>query len=305
MTMEANRMHEKELSLTTEEAAALVYRQFPEYESMPIQSLGSVGTMNTIFRIGDSLCARFPRLEVYSQDLERDWIILAKLSGTLPLQIPEPIALGEPETGYPCRWAIYRWIEGETCSTATIADELEAAAALAGFVQALHAAEPSPGIPPAGRPRLAALDDEIIQATRESADLINAERVLQAWERARTAPEWDGKPVWIHSDLLPTNILTRQRRISAVIDFGGAGQGDPAFDLIPAWSVFSQQGREKYKEALNPTGGDWERARGYALHQALLILPYYRTSYPEFSQAALRTIEEVLKELDYSGNYPC
>ena len=98
-------------------------------------------------------------------------------------------------------------------------------------------------------------------------------------------------------DLLRPNLLARAGRLCAVIDFGGAGAGDPAADVIPAWSVFTAPGRAAFRRALAVADGVWERARGYALHQALLIIPYYARSNPAFTALACRTVAEVLADL--------
>jgi aminoglycoside phosphotransferase (APT) family kinase protein len=102
--------------------------------------------------------------------------------------------------------------------------------------------------------------------------------------------------VWIHSDLLRPNLLVRDGRLDAVIDFGGAGVGDPATDVIPAWSVFGQTGRDAFRRALDVDNGTWNRARGIALHQAALIIPYYAQTNPAFAAPAKRTVEEILAD---------
>jgi aminoglycoside phosphotransferase (APT) family kinase protein len=111
------------------------------------------------------------------------------------------------------------------------------------------------------------------------------------------APAWDGTPVWIHTDLLRPNVLVDRGRLCAVIDFGSVGVGDPAADVIAAWSVFSQSGRATFRGALDVDDGTWNRARGYALHQAVLIIPYYAETNPEFVALAKRTVEEVLADI--------
>ena len=112
------------------------------------------------------------------------------------------------------------------------------------------------------------------------------------------APVWKGKPVWVHTDLLRPNVLVHGGRLCAVIDFGGAGVGDPAADVIAAWSVFGNTGRRVFRDALDVDDGTWNRARGFALHQAAMIIPYYGETNPEFVALAKRTIEEVLADLD-------
>ena len=128
--------------------------------------------------------------------------------------------------------------------------------------------------------------------------VIDGDAAAAAWERALRAPAWAGTPVWIHSDLLRPNVLVRDGRVCAVIDFGGVGVGDPAADVIAAWSVFGRAGRGVFRAALEVDDGTWERARGFALHQAALIVPYYGETNPGFVASARRTIEEVLADLD-------
>jgi aminoglycoside phosphotransferase (APT) family kinase protein len=120
--------------------------------------------------------------------------------------------------------------------------------------------------------------------------------VAAAWEHALEAPAWKGSPVWIHTDLLRPNLLVDGGRLTAVIDFGGAGLGDPAADVIAAWSVFGPAGREAFRAALDVDDGTWNRSRGFALHQAVMIIPYYPETNPGFVALAERTVAEVLAD---------
>jgi aminoglycoside phosphotransferase (APT) family kinase protein len=104
--------------------------------------------------------------------------------------------------------------------------------------------------------------------------------------------------VWIHTDLLRPNLLVHEGRLGAVIDFGGVGVGDPAADVIAAWSVFSQAGRGMFRDVLDVDDGTWKRARGFALHQAAMIIPYYEVTNPGFVSLAKRTVEEILADLN-------
>lgn len=89
-------------------------------------------------------------------------------------------------------------------------------------------------------------------------------------------------------------------RLRAVIDFGGIGVGDPAADVIAAWSVFNSIGRSVFRAALDVDDDTWNRSRGYALHQAVLIMPYYAETNPGLVALAERTIKEVLTDLGYT-----
>jgi aminoglycoside phosphotransferase (APT) family kinase protein len=141
--------------------------------------------------------------------------------------------------------------------------------------------------------------DAVTRAAIESArDVIDADAATAAWERALEAPAWEGTPVWLHGDLLRPNLLVDGGRLCAVIDFGSTGVGDPAADVVAAWSVFGRSGRAAFRRALGVADGTWNRARGYALHQAALIIPYYPETNPGFVALAKRTVEEVLADVD-------
>jgi aminoglycoside phosphotransferase (APT) family kinase protein len=248
----------------------------------PVRRVRSTGTVNAIYRLGDELCVRLPRLEPYAGDLVKELEWLPRLDVSLP--IPEPVFAGEPDDGFPFPWAVYRWLEGTPYDG--VFDERAAAETLAAFVQELRGHDVTHA-PRAGRAPLAELDE----LTRP---LVSG-AALAAWERALQAPVWDGERTWIHADLLRPNVLVRDEAISAVIDFGAMGGGDPAHDLIPAWAVFGPIGRAAYRAALDPDDETWERGRGIALHQAALIIPYYRESNPAFTALAQRTVEQVIQ----------
>ena len=100
-------------------------------------------------------------------------------------------------------------------------------------------------------------------------------RVAAEWARALAAPPWEGPPVWHHGDLDLRNWLVRDGRIRAVIDWASMGVGDPACDVMVAWKLHSPAARDAFREALPTDDATWERARGWALSQAVAILAYY------------------------------
>lgn len=290
------KMHDGEADIDAGLVRQLVAAQFPELTGLAVTGFSSTGTVNAVYRLGDQLYARLPRLPRYVRDLEREWQWLPKLAPGLTLQVPEPIALGQPTNEYPLTWAVYRWIDGLPYADELIDDERQAALDLARFVTELRRATPVPGVPPAGRKPLAELDAGTRASIAKAADVIDAPAALAAWESARRAPTWDGQPVWIHSDLLRPNLLVAGGRLRAVIDFGGVGLGDPAADVIPAWAVFGPAGRAAFRDALAVDDSTWNRARGIALHQAVALIPYYAVSNPTFAALGQRTVEQVLAD---------
>lgn len=175
-------------------------------------------------------------------------------------------------------------------------DEERAAEHLAQFVAELRGIEPVAGAPRGGHGPLRELDAATRAAITAASDLIDAEAAAAAWDRALQAPAWDGEPTWIHGDLLRSNLLVDGGRLCGAIDFGSAGVGDQAADVVAAWSVFGRTGRGAFRRALAVEDRTWDRARGYALQQAALIIPYYRQTNPEFAALARRTVTKVLSD---------
>jgi len=177
-----------------------------------------------------------------------------------------------------------------------VADLHQAATDLARFVIALQRINPTGG-PPAGRGVSLALRDAAMRAATAAVHgMLDTDAVTAAWEVALGAPEWDRSPVWVHGDLLPGNLLVERGRLSAVIDFGGLGVGDPACDLMIAWSLFSGESREVFRAALGVDDATWARGRGHALSQAIIFIPYYLDTNPAGVRSARRVVDEVLAE---------
>ena len=288
-------MHAGEVGIDAALVRRLVAAQFPHLADLPVRAVRSTGTVNAIYRLGDHLCARLPRVAVWARSVEHEVAWLPTLAPRLSLRVPEPVALGRPASGYPFPWAVFRWIEGSPYRDALVRDERHAAGALARFVAELGRIDPA-GAPRGGRRPLRELDAATRRAIEAARGAIDGEAAGAAWASALRAPAWDGPPVWVHTDLLRPNLLVDRGRLCAVIDFGGAGVGDPAADVIAAWSVFGPTGRAAFRDALEVDEGTWHRARGYALHQALLIIPYYAETNPAFVGLAQRTVAEVLAD---------
>ena len=288
-------MHDDELVIDDDLVRRHLAEQLPDVAGRPLREVGR-GTVNAMFRLGDDLAVRMPRTAEWAGDLERERVWLPRLRERISLRVPEPVAEGRPTDEYPLPWAVYRWVDGDQYEDELVADERGAAEDLARFVRELRAG-PVEGGPAAGRRPLAVLDEVTRVAIVEAGDLLDTAAVLAAWDRALEAPVFAGDAVWIHTDLLRPNLLVQGGRLAAVIDFGAVGLGDPAADVIAAWTVFGAAGRARYREALEVDDATWERSRGYALTQAALIVPYYRESNPAFTASAQRTIGEVLADL--------
>jgi aminoglycoside phosphotransferase (APT) family kinase protein len=290
------KMHEGEIDIDIALVRRLLTQQFPHLAERLITIVRSTGTVNALFHLDYDLYVRLPRVATWAEGIEREWTWLPRLAPSISLKIPKPFALGKPTNWYPYPWAIYHWIDGFSYQDDLISDERQAAYDLVNFILELRGADML-GAPRGGRPPLIELDAVTRSAIESSRGVLDTRAVSAAWALSLESPPWDGKPVWLHGDLLKSNLLVQGGRLYAVIDFGGVSIGDPAADVVPAWSVFNKVGREAFRKALAVDDHTWRRARGYALHQALMIIPYYPTSNPEFVSMAKRTVEEILTEL--------
>ena len=289
-------MHEDEIPVDEALVRRLLISQFPEWAHLPLERVQSTGTVNALYRLGDDMCARLPLIHWGAGDVEREQRWLPYLRPHLPLGVPELLEHGRPEDGYPWSWGIYKWLKGETMLVEHLIDPDLAAADLAKFVVALREIDPTDG-PPSGRGKPLAERDSDVRTVLESlGDTIDTGAVTKVWEASLAAARWSGESTWTHGDLLPSNLLVGHGRLVAVIDFGAVGVGDPACDLIAAWSVFADGSRQVFRKALEVDEQTWLRGRGWALAVALPIIPYYVVSNPAFVSMAIRMVDEILAD---------
>ena len=297
--MSTTKMHVDEVDTNVSLVRQLLNTQFPHWANLPVEPAHSAGTGNALYRLGDDIVVRLPRIPsaVGQVNKEQKWLPI--LAPRLPLNIPIPLAKGKPSGGYPWHWSVYRWLEGKDATAAPIADPHQAATSLAQFIIALQGIEATGGPPPGGHNfyrgvPLAMRDHETREAIAALHDVIDTGKVTAAWDAAIQTPAWNGVPVWIHGDLHAGNLLVHQGRLSAVIDFGGLGVGDPACDVMAAWVFLSAENRPLFREVLQVDDETWDRGRGWALSFGLIALPYYQITNPGLAAIARRAINEAL-----------
>jgi aminoglycoside phosphotransferase (APT) family kinase protein len=299
MTM--GKMHLDEVDVDVSLVRSLLAAQFPQWADLTIEPIHSAGTDNAIFRLGDNLSVRLPRIQNATMQVDKEHQWLPKLAPFLPLAIPVPVAKGAPGEGYPWQWSVYQWIEGENANIQGIADQGQVAHDLAHFITALKRIDLMGGPPPGshnsfrGEP-LSMRDAETRAAIASLHGMLDADTATTTWEATLRAPEWDGPPVWFHGDLSPLNLLVERSQLRAVIDFGCLGVGDPACDLQVAWNLLSTQTRDIFRAELQIDDAMWARGRGWALLAGLIAIPYYQSTNPVLAGIARRAIDEVLAD---------
>lgn len=292
-------MHDDEVETDAALVARLVAAQFPEWAALPVEPVASYGTDNAIYRLGDELSVRMPRIHWAVAPVEREFAWLPRIAPALPVEVPLPLALGAPGEGFGWPWTVCRWLEGRHPSIeGGDYDDEELAVELARFVRAMRALEPA-GAPTTAWPRPLHEEDEFV---RTNLGLVDDEvgrardAVLAVWEAALAAPHHEEPRVWIHGDLSPGNLLLRDGRLTGVLDFSAMGLGDPASDLRVAWNLLPPSARAVFRAEVGADDATWARARGWVLLQALAQLPYYAERNPPLAANARHVIAELVAE---------
>jgi aminoglycoside phosphotransferase (APT) family kinase protein len=286
------RMHADEREVDEALVRRLLTEQFPQWADRPLRRVEHPGTENAVFRLGDGLALRLVRQHGTTDSGGKEFEWLPRLAPQLPLEIPIPVARGRPTADYPGSWDIHTWVEGDTATVEEI-DAIQAANDLAAFVAALRVVDPT-GAPPGRGIPLGERDHEFrYWLARFDGD----PAVAEEWERALAAPPWNGPPVWHHGDLDVRNWLVRNGRICGVIDWGSMGVGDPACDVMVAWKLHSAAARDAFRNALHVDKATWQRARGWAVSQAVAALAYYTPeNNAKLYSEAVHWLELVLSE---------
>lgn len=302
-TVAVPRMHEHEVDIDDGLVRRLLAAQLPELVDLPRHRIEAWGTDHVIFRLGDELSMRLPKIEWAAEQGEKESRWLPRLAPRLlPIEVPVPLALGQPAEGYPFGWSVAPWLEGENPTPDGSVDRRGLAVDLAAFVLALQRIDAS-GAPrprPGQRGGPLALADA---STRAPAEQLRGEAdvdaLLAVWDAGLAAPGWAGAAVWVHGDLMDGNLLVGDGRLRGVLDWGGLVAGDPAVELMVAWSLFDDASRAVYRDALGfVDDAMWLRGRAWAASAAIQALPYYRHTNPDIVARSWRAVDAVVADLE-------
>ena len=289
--------HDDEFPVDEPLVRRLLHAQFPQWAELPLHLIDPSGTDHTLFRLGDELVVRMPIVERVTEQSAREAKWVPFLAPQVPLELPIPVATGQPGEGFPWTWSIVRWIDGEHATRNNL-DLDQAAVDLAQFIRALHACDPAggpePGQSTAGRGApLSVWDGRLDPWIAKIQDQPGISEAVAAFDEARAAPRWDRPPVWFHGDL-SGNLIARDGRLVGVID-SGYGVGDPACDLMPGWILFRRATRQRFFDEVGLDEATITRSRGWCIGPALIGLSYYR-DVPHLQANAIRSLEGVLTD---------
>lgn len=296
-------MHVDEVHADCATVGNLIRQQFPCFADLDIAAVPASGTDNALFRLGDTMVVRLPRTPSAALQIEKQHKFLPILAPHLPLAVSLPLELGQASAIFPFIWSVNCWLPGRDAFTDCNIDAEMFAIQLAHFIMALHGVDTAGGLQPGehnffrGVP-LSTRDTRTRNALEQIDEIVDKAAVLSVWEQALQADESPLPGVWIHGDLQPGNLLLREGRLSAVIDFGGLAVGDPACDLMVALTLFEGKSRSIFRETLGVDDAAWARARGWAISVALIALPYYLETNECMVRLSRRTIREVVLDVE-------
>ncbi len=289
------RMHVDEIDTDADLVRRLLRAQHAQWADRPITRVPSAGTDNAMYRLGDDLAVRLPRIDWAIDTVAKEQRWLPVLAPHLPLAVPLPVAEGAPTEEYPHPWGVVRWLPGEMATLDVLHDHTTAARDLAACVRALRAVDADGG---PRHPRGSAIRRRD-QMARDGIAMVegevDTEHLLQVWSEAVAAPPHPGPPTWFHGDLAYLNVLATDGRVSGIIDWGTCGVGDPAVDMIVAWSLLPAGARDVYREELGVDDAEWARGKGWAL-MGIFGISYYRYTNPVLVADKVHAIEALLED---------
>src|SRR3954464_5957005 len=295
-------MHDGELTVTTSMVRQLIDEQFPEWRGLTVKRVGTSGTVNAVFRIGEDLAARFPLLpddiEEVRRQLHSEAEAGAELAAHTRFPTPVPVAMGEPGAGYPLPWSVQTWLPGVVAADEDPGESAAFARDLGGLIGDLRAID-TQGRTFAGTGRggdLRSHDAWMETCFRHSEHLLDVPRLRRIWATLRALPRGAAEDAMAHCDLIPGNVLVSAGRLAGILDVGGFGPADPSLDLVSAWHLLEAGPRQVLRDHLGSDNLEWERGKAWAFVQAMGLVWYYVKSNPPMSRTGRRSLERILAD---------
>jgi len=306
------RIHDDEPDTSEPVVRSLLEAECPQWAQSPIEYLKTSGTDNAMWRVRiddqPDVVIRLPRRPGAAAGLLQEAAVLQQLEKTpigSTVNTPKLRHVGEPHEVFAHHWMVLDWIDGndawalrrdlDSRPLGALAVDLADAVNMIGTLDADNVPPRSPGS--RGGPLLALLErlDGWLESARwNAAELLDVAAVRRL---AAEALEVIDEPViegFVHGDLIPGNLLVDEGRLAAIIDWGGAGRGDTAQDLAPAWAVLTASERSAFRDAAGVDDAAWVRGRTFELEHAVGGVLYYVPKQHPLGDVMSRTLERIL-----------
>lgn len=278
--------------------------QAAEFAGLEISALSQIsGTDNDIYKLGSEFCVRLPKSRTSAAQLLKEVKWLPRMQG-LSLAAPQPLFLGDATSELRFGWAIYNWFEGKDLLRSAPLKQDDIAIQIGQFLKGLWAVDPECGPRSGSQNQYRGVNlRERNSQTREACRILSDEfyhrSLMRVWESALSASASYGPPKWVHGDIHAANLIVDNDRLVAIIDWGLMGVGDPAVDLISAWSLLSSQAREVFKTEAGVDQATWRRGRGWALSVSLIAYAYYKDRKDFWlNDISKRVLSELISDAD-------
>lgn len=299
----AARLHDDQISCDVGLVRRLLEAFCPQWAQLPLTPVASTGTDHYIYRLGEALCVRVPMRPSAALQLASEVQWLERIARVLPVAAPDILFAGVASALLPWPWSVRRWVAGRVIDATANLGASDLADDLGAIIRALRTVDPA-GIPPPGPHNfgrgcpLAERDQVTRAALAQLPPGLDPGQLAKVWAEALAAPLHEGPGVVVHGDINRGNlVLDPDGRVAGLLDWGGMAAGDPAVDLMCAWTVLDGPTRTALLQQLAPTEALWHRARGWALSVAALQWPYYHASNPALADRALMVLRSVLEPI--------
>lgn len=305
-------IHDDEPDTSEQVVRVLLSAECPQWADLRIEYLKTSGTDNAMWRVRiedePDVVVRLPRRPQAAAGVMQELAVLQQIeTATIGSMVATPKVrhVGQPHELFPHHWSVLEWIDGTDAWT--VRERLDAqplyelANDLARAILAIREVSTdsvklrAPGS--RGGPLVALLDglDEWLRNPRWNASgLFDATAVKRLAAEAREVVDEPIDECFVHGDLIPGNLLVTADRLTAIIDWGGAGRGDSAQDLAPAWSVLNAGERSAFRHAIGASDAAWIRGRTFELEHAVGGVLYYVPKQHPLGDVMARTLGRLL-----------
>ncbi|MFZ2443163.1 MAG: phosphotransferase, partial [Ilumatobacteraceae bacterium] len=309
------RIHDDEPDTSEPVARALLEAECPQWARSRLEYLTTSGTDNAMWRVrldhGPDVVLRLPRRPRAAAGVAQEVAVLQQLKAASISSIvttPTVRHVGRPHEVFPHHWSVLEWIGGADAWTLrnsldgrpldALANDLARAVTAIAEVDADGVRQRPPGSRGGPlRPLLDRLGGWLDGPEWNAASLIDVDAVKRLAAEAHEVVDEPVTEGFVHGDLIPGNLLLDGHRLTAIIDWGGAGCGDTAQDLAAAWSVLTAAERPAFKESVGADEAAWIRGRTFELEHAVGGVLYYVPRAHPLGDVMTRTLGRILGDL--------